>query len=914
MLRDVKFYDHVIYSHFVCIIEPYLYLHVISIYMTPPKWAQRFIEWYCKLELAEDLIGDLNEYFERNVEKKGLFRARVIYVVDALKFFRSYTARTPRFLNLIINWIMIGSHIKTSIRNISRNKLFSGINIVGLAIGMSIGLLLIAFVHDLLSYDRFNENGDRIYRITTHARFKGGQREEFATTSVKIADLIQDKVRGVEESATVRTEFSVDARIGDDLIPFTGLYAEPSMLKMFTFPMLKGNAATALVNPYSIVLTETSAKKLFGNKEAFGKSLRLGDLDYEVTGIMKDVPFFSHLQFECLVSYSTIRTQVGKDLNAMKWSNVYQRNYVYLMLPENSNVADVQSQLDAICREENRRGDEAKIGITMLPLHDIMLGDQLQNPINPVMPGIILWITGGLALVVILSACFNYTNLSIARSMRRYKEVGLRKVIGAGRSQLRHQFLAEAVIVSLFALLLSFVLFIMVRPQFLSIAPELLKIVKLEITVPMTLMFIAFSMLVGVIAGFLPALMFARVNIIHALKDVAAVKVFKGVSFRRALVVVQYTLTLIFITSTVIGYVQYKNILAFDLGFNTENILNINLQGNDAELLTERLKLIPEVAGVSQSKLVTSVGNAWGGFAKYRGSNDSTLLFTNIVDGNYIPLHEYQLVAGSNFITRPRTKEAISEVILNEKAIKLMNIANGDPQKAIGEEIQMYNHLTKSNLTIVGVIRDFHYAKLDEDLKPVAFTYLTPDQFIRNDKRDGLLNVRLDTNDPMATMVKIQEVWKSVDRVHPLEARFFDDQIEDAYKELSAMIKVIGFLSFVAISIASLGLLGMVVFTTETRIKEIGIRKVLGASSGSLVFLLSRGFLIMPGISALIALPVTYLFFENIVLVRFPFHDPVGVMELMTGVLAVMLIAFFMIGSQTMRAARSNPSEVLKGE
>ena len=876
----------------------------------PPKWAQRFVEWYCKPQLVEDLMGDLNEYFERNVESRGPRRAKLIYIIDAFKFLRTYTVRTPKFINLLINWIMIGSHIKTSVRNITRNKLFSTINIVGLAIGMSVGLLLIAFAHDLLSYDRFNEKGNRIYRITSHAKFRQGYRDKFASTSVKIVNLIKEKVQGEEEITIMRNEFSGDANVNDNIIPFTGIYAEPSMLRMFTLPMLKGDAATALHSPYSIVLTETSAKKLFGAEDAFGKTIHFDSLDYHVTGILKDVPFFSHIQFESLVSLSTIEPRIAKDQDLLKWENVYQKNFVYLLLPKSSNGSDIQAQIDAICAEENRKDDEAEIHLTLVPLYDIMMGEDLRNSIVPVMPGIVLWIISGLALVVILSACFNYTNLSIARSMRRYKEVGLRKVIGAGKSQVRLQFLAESVIVSLVALFISFGMFLLLRPQFMGIAPELLKMVKLEITVPMTLMFIAFSMAVGIVAGFLPALFFAKVSIIHALRDVSSVKVFSGVSLRRVLVVIQYTLTLIFITSTIIGYIQYKNILAFDLGFNTENILNIDLQKNKPEALINKLKEMPEVSGVSQSRLLTSVGNVWGGFIKYKDLRDSALVFTNIVDENYIPLHEYKLVAGQNFITRPVTKDATSELIVNEKTLRQFNIANGDPEKAIGEEILLDN----KKLTIVGVMKDFHYAKLDENILPVVFKYLTPDAFLTSDGRDGLVNVRLNTDDPIETMAKIQEVWKSVDPVHPLKAEFYDDAIEDAYKELSAMIKVIGFLSFIAISIASLGLLGMVVFTTETRLKEISIRKVMGASSGNLVFLLSRGFVVLLAISALIALPITYLFFENVVLTKFPFHDPIGAGELFGGLLAVLAIAFIMIGSQTFGAAQSNPSEILKSE
>lgn len=876
----------------------------------PPKWAQRFVEWYCKPQLAEDLIGDLNEYFDRNVRLKGPRRAKLIYIIDAFKFFRTYTVRTPKFVNLLINWIMIGSYIKTSVRNVTRNKLFSSINIVGLAIGMSVGLLLIAFVHDLLSYDKFNEKGNRIYRITSHAKFRDGYSDKFASTSIKIGKLIQEKVSGVEETAIMRSEFSGDAETGDKVVPLTGFYAEPSILRIFTWPMLQGDVTSALKQPYSIVLTETSAKKLFGEDEAFGKTIHLENHDYEVTGILKDIPFFSHIQFESLVSFSTIETRMANDQDFLQWQTVWQRSYVYLLLPENSNTSRIQEQIDAICATENKTDDKARIQLTLLPLYDIMLGENLSNTIRPVMPGVVLWIIGGLAFVVILSACFNYTNLSIARSMRRFKEVGLRKVIGAGRSQVRQQFLAEAVVISLVALMISFGIFLVLRPQLMSIAPEFLKMVKLEITIPMALTFIAFSLAVGIVAGFLPAIFFSKINITHALKDVSTVKIFKGLSFRRALVVVQYTLTLIFITSTVIGYVQYKDILAFDLGFNTGNILNISLQKNKPDDLINKLKAMPEVTGVSQSRLLTSVGNAWGGFIKYKTVRDSALVLTNIIDENYIPLHGYKLIAGQNFIARPATREATSEVIVNEKTLRQFNIANRDPEKAVGEEILLDNR----KLTIVGVMQDFHYSKLDDNIKPVAFTYLTPDAFLTHDQRDGLVNVRVNTSNPIETMAKIREVWKSIDPVHPFQGQFYDDAIEEAYSELSAMIKVIGFLSFIAISIASLGLLGMVVFTTETRLKEMSIRKVLGATSGNLVFLLSRGFIVLLAVSALIALPITYLFFERVVLTHFPFHDPIGIGELFGGLLAVLAIACIMIGSQTMKAARSNPAETLKCE
>ncbi|GAB3927696.1 ABC transporter permease [Larkinella terrae] len=813
---------------------------------------------------------------------------------------------------------MIGSYIKTSRRNLLRNKLFSAINVVGLAISMSVGLLLIAFVLDLHSYDKFHKNGERIYRITnvvteTSKQSRSRPGGKFATTSLKTGKLIRQKVTGVEEVAILRNDFSQDAKIGNKVLPIKGFWADPSLFKVFTFPMLEGNPETALKDPYSIVLTETAAKKLFGSDDALGKVIRFDTLDYQVTGVMQDVPFFSHLSFEALVSLSTAEQLNRKNLNFANWTNM-SSNFVYVRLTETADLASIQSQLNAVAREENRADENTKIQLELLPLYNIVVGESFRaseggpGSVGPHMPPVVLWLVGGLALVVILSACFNYTNLSIARALRRFKEVGLRKAIGAGKNQVRQQFLVEAIMISLAALLLSFILFLVLRPLLINLAPEMQGMVKLALTPSMVIAFLLFSVSVGVLAGFLPALFFSKVSAISALRNVSTVKVFKHVNLRRALVVIQYTLTLIFITTTAIGYVQYKNILSFDLGFNTENILNIPMQGNKPDAFLNELREMPEVTGVSRSIIVTSVGNAWGGFIKYKDSRDSALVMTNNVDENYLALHEYKLIAGGNFRARPTTAKAATEVIVNQQFLKRFNIAGNDPGKAIGEEITFTNFSVKGRrMTIVGVMKDFHYGKVDNLIEPVAFMFWTPED-------QATLNVKIQSADPLATRAKIESAWKKIDRVHPFKAKFFDEAIEEAYSEFSILIKIIGFLSILAISIASMGLFGMVAYTTETRLKEISIRKVMGASSGNLIYLLSRGFLIQLAISALIALPVTYLFFEKFVLTNFPYHTPVRIIELFVGLLAVLLVAFLLIGSQTMKAAKSNPADVLKNE
>jgi ABC-type antimicrobial peptide transport system permease subunit len=679
------------------------------------------------------------------------------------------------------------------------------------------------------------------------------------------------------------------------------LWADESFFKVFTFPLLKGDAATALKEPYSILLTEKESKKLFGETDALGKAVRFDTLDYIVTGVMKDVPVFSHIQFEGLVSFSTAELQNQKDKNFGQWESIWS-NFVYVLLPEGADPVAFSTNLGQLSTAENAALAHSKINLSLQPLKEIALGPDLSNPIGPVMMISVVWIIGGLTLVVILSACFNYTNLSIARSLRRSREVGIRKVIGALKTHVLTQFICEAVMISLMALGFSFVLFLLLRPQFLSIAPELQRMVTLELSAPVILYFVAFAIAAGVLAGFLPALFFSRINAVSVLKDASSLRVFTNVSLRKALIVVQYTLSLIFIAATIIGYKQYKNFLSFDLGFTTENILNIRLQGNKSELFMKELKELPEVGECSKSLMITSVGNYYGAQMKYNNPQDSAVIWYNSIDDRYLPLHGHRLIAGRNFVVKPKKAEE-SEVIVNEQILKRFNIAEKNPGNALGEVVTVDG----KKLTIIGVLKDFHYGKVDNDIPPVILRYLS-------EESEEYINAKITSTDWPATLARIDNAWKKVDKVHPLDATFYDDQIERAYGEFSAMLKIIGFLAFLAICIASIGLLGMVIFTTETRLKEISIRKVLGANEGNLIYLLSKGFLILLAISAAIALPATYFFFDRVVLSNIVYHAPIGISDLLTGVVAVMLVALVMIGSQTLKVARSNPAQVLKSE
>ena len=330
--------------------------------------------------------------------------------------------------------------------------------------------------------------------------------------------------------------------------------------------------------------------------------------------------------------------------------------------------------------------------------------------------------------------------------------------------------------------------------------------------------------------------------------------------------------------------------------------MNIKLQGNQAELLIKALSERPEVTEVSRSLIVMSLGSRYGTTMKY-GKSDSATVMLNFINEHYLPMHEHKILAGRNFVSRPENAEE-SEVIVNEKALKHFDIGGGDPAKALGEVISMEN----KSLTIVGVVEDFHYETVEEEIEPMAFRYL-------HYGTNGYVNAKIATQDWSSVMPSIETAWRKIDKVHPLEATFYEDQIQEAYNQFSVMIKVIGFLAFLAISIASMGLFGMVVFTTETRLKEISIRKVLGASEGKLVYLLKQGFLTITFprcIDCACLLPI--FSFDKVVLSNFAYHEPIRLTEILMGFLVIMVIAFVMVLSQTLKVARTNPAEVLKNE
>lgn len=869
----------------------------------PPRWAERFLSWYCRPELLEDLQGDLNEYFDRNVRSRGARKARFIYVLDVLKFFRLYTIRKPKLVDLFINFFMLSSYIKTSRRNIVRNKLFSAINIFGLGVSMSVGLLMIAMLVDVYSYDRFHENHDRIYRLISRLEQNGHANSTyFATSSLDAGTSLKDHVNGVKDVAILRNGLSADFEINEQIIPLSGFWAGESFFEVFSFDLLQGNPATVLKDPFQIVLTEYAANKLFGTSDALGKTLLRDENEYLVAGIMKDPPIFSHFKFEVLGSLSTLDILDRDNTDLMKWDNVYN-TWTYVLLDEKISPDRVKTDLDQFSATKDKTVENTHVELGLQPLGDIMIGESMGNQIGPTLGSTVLRIFLALTIVLLLSACFNYTNLSVARALSRTKEVGIRKTIGAFKSQIIGQFITESVIISLLALVFSFGLFLLLRPHFMSMESSLQQLLSLRLSPVLILCFVCFAIVIGIGAGLVPAISFSKISAIVAFRKLMNSPRASGISLRKVLTVFQYSISIIAITATLIIFKQYKHFIHYDLGFSTENILNIQLQGNGTELLKNELNQLSEVQDISESMLLSGIGH-YSGVTMVNPNDplDSATVYFNTVDENYLPLHDHTFLAGGNF--HPKLVDSVeTEVVVNQQVLKRFNISGGDAASAVGQVVKVDG----KQLAIVGVIADFEYGKANNQTgKEVVLLY--------EKEQANYLNVKIQSEDLPATYAKLEAIWKKLDPVHPFEAQFYNQQIQDGFKGMQASVKIGGFLSLLVICIASIGLLGMVVFTTELRIKEVSIRKVMGSSEASLLTLLSKGFLFLLLIAAVIAIPSTYLFFNNILLPQMPNSVPLQFPEMFLGSFAVLLLALLMIVSQTLKVARTNPAEVLNRE
>ena len=860
----------------------------------PPRFFNRLFRWFCKDELYDELAGDLLEEYQMNLRSKNARKARNSYRSEVLRMIRPSVIKSLKSQHTQPNTVtMFRNYTLIAFRSFARNRLFSAINIFGLAVSMAVGLITIAFVSEMNSYDGFHENGDRIYRVYSIRTPLNEETQTYASSSVLGGKRLATDFAGFEAVAPIYRGLRGDFEFGEKTIGVSGLYTSSDFFRVFSFPLVYGNPDNALDEPYSIVITEATALKLFNKTDVVGEVLAYRGDQLKVTGVAANPPHNSHIQFEAIGALETLEVKDSPIVD--NWNSMWS-SYVYVLLPENHNREAVLANMNQMAAEENAKVSHFQVELGLESLSSIFPGDGKYNQMYTVMPRSNVNRMIILALIVIFSACFNYTNLSIARSLKRAREVGVRKVVGASKVQLFFQFITEAVMVSLFSLVLAFFLFHLIRPEFLSLNPYIERTTQLLLSQSTYLYFVLFAIATGIVAGLVPALVMTRLKTVSILKSGSKLKAGRNLSFRKVLIGLQFTLSMGFAVLVTLASKQYQFALNYDLGYTTENILNIDLQDNDPELIKTALASIPEVQGISSSNMIPSTGGTNSDYAKYKNPLDSVTVYTMDVDHNYLGNLNHQLIAGEGFVEGNTQGKAVVNTLMVEK------FGIGSPAEALGEQFSYYG----GKWTIVGVVENFHHGTMNNNIEPFAFT----------SGRSGHsnLNVKLVTNDMVASMGRLEKAWATVDPLHDLDASFYSDQIEVTYSDISASIKTFGLLATVAICISILGLLGMAVYNTESRMKELTIRKVLGASLSSLVGLLSKGFMVIFILSAAVAIPLAYWMFEETIVAYAVYKIDVGFWELSSGALLIIVIAFFTISSQTLKAARTNPAENLRNE
>lgn len=812
---------------------------------------------------------------------------------------------------------MIRNYFLVAFRNLIRNKFFSAINIFGLAISMSIGMAIIMLVADQMMYDRFNSKRDRIFRVTSRVVSNTGAEVgavENSTSPMSLREELLNNYTGVHKVVRFKRGFGnnwMELEGQNVNIPLKGFFADPEVLDVLEYRLEHGDANTALVEPYSVVLTKKAARKLFKEENPVGSTLQVGDLGlFKVTGVLKETKQKSHIVFEGLASMSTVTSLASKKDGAVSfntdlenWSD-YWNGWTYVLIEESHTAKDISAHLDKIYQEhiasiENPEAYKAKFHLQALG--SITPGKLMNNPIGPSLPWTFVYFLAGLALVIMLTSCFNFTNLSIARSLTRAREIGVRKVTGAGRWQIFTQFLSESVLISFCALLAGGLLLLLIKPLMLQL--NFARIFQWDLQANWSVygIFLLFALFVGILAGLFPAAVLSGLQPVKVLKRLENVKMLSRVGLRKTILVAQFTLSLIFILSVTVLYNQLELFKIKDHGFSMADNIVVKMNNTSVDALKNELTKYGNIRNVAAASHVPASGTTYGnGFKRELAQKEWTTLNYFVVDEDYLKNIEVDLLAGKHFVAG-NAKGNRNAVVINEEAVKGFHFESAFD--AIGEEV-IYQP-DSSRKTIIGVVKDYNHQFLMAEISPMALLY-NPDEY-------NLVQVKY-TGTYGDAATAIEKAWATVNPQLKIDYNDFEAEIKQFYEIIFGdLVNILGVIAFLAIMISCLGLLGMATYATETRMKEISIRKVLGSTNAALVYLLSRGFLGLIAIAIVIGVPLAW-FINDLWLQMIAYRTSFDGAVILTGISVLLCLGIITIGSQTLRAAYTNPADNLKSE
>jgi len=802
---------------------------------------------------------------------------------------------------------MIKNYFKIALRNLSKNKVFSVINISGFAIGLTCFILITVFVVDELSYDKYPAQAENIYRVNLSVAGNGDV-AVYPLVDVAVGEGIKNAFPEVKASTRI---FSVSDFVKYDDKQFKEehlAFADSNFLQLFSIPLVEGNTTNALVQPNSIVVSRSFAKKYFGNGEAVGQSITVGTRNtiYKVTGVIDKVPANSHFHFDAFLSMSTFP-------NTNKtWSNLGY--YTYLLLNKNTDpkkleakfpqlvakyvVPEIQHDMGVSLAEAQKSVNTFRFSLA--PLTDIHLRSNTKFELEPNGDIQYVYIFSILALFILLLACVNFTNLSTARAIKRAREVGIRKVMGSVKKQLIVQFLSESVLFTFFSMLLSYVLIFLLLPYFNQLANKNISF-DFFLNYKLILAVLLVSFIAGILAGIYPAFFLSSFNTIRVLKG-ASMQGSQKKPLRSSLIVFQFFVSTALIIATVIIYQQLHYMQNKKLGYDKDQVLflpDARLLGKDQTAFKQQLLQDNRVVSASISRSIPG-GQIMDGTEIYPKNENSngTEIHASIshVDYDYLHTLGIQILKGRNFSKDFPTDS--SGIVINEAAVQQLGWTN---ENAVGKTIVRSG---QEEFKVVGVVADFNYASLKQKVAPLMMML---------GRNFGGLIIKINTRDVKGFLADLKKQWNSFNPAGPLEYNFLDEKFAALYASEQRTKQIFSAFAVLAIIIASLGLFGLSAFVIEQRAREIGIRKVLGASVQQVLLLVSKEFLLLVGIAFIISVPVTWWAMHEW-LKDFAYRINIGTGVFVAAGLAAILIAFFTISFQAIKAAITNPVKSLRTE
>ena len=792
---------------------------------------------------------------------------------------------------------MIANYLKVAIRSLMRNKTFSAINILGLAIGMACCMLILLYVQDELSYDRHHENAHRIYRLATTVKVAGVMRQVAMTPFSTGPALVEDYAEVIDAVRFLKAdEKTLVGNQQDHFYERRVLFTDANVFHVFDFPLGKGEPQTALLEPYSIVLTQEMAWKYFGDRDPMGQTLTMEGEAYKITGILEDHTHNTHLTLDFLASPIKSKEWIAHDY------------YTYLLLQDTHAADELETKLpDFTERHIGKQTKAAGLHIKyfLQPLADIHLNSSLEWEMSSNGDIRYVYLFLIIAFFVLVLACVNFTNLSTARSTARSKEVSMRKVAGANGSQLFRQFMGESMLLAVFASFLAVVLVEVSLPAFNALISR-----KLELdyagSLDVLLVLIGVAMFAGLLSGIYPALILSAFQPVEVLKGTLK-KGLKKTSSHKSLVVFQFAISVILIVGTIVVYNQSDYIRNKKLGFNKEQVVVMPYPGIR---LSKRYKLqLSEYANVLSNTTSSSLPGRPFPTGLFRSpgdgaSEDGFGMNKIVVDHEFVSAFGLELSEGRDF-SKDILRDNHGELILNEAAMRKFgwtSCAGKELEKIWpqGNEIKV-----EYKGEVVGVVKDFHYQSLHHEFEPLIITTL--------ETWFEYFAVRIRSDDIAGTLSFLKAQWREIAPNTPFDYFFLDDDYDKLYRAEQQIGKLFGLFSLLAILIASLGLFGLASFSVQQRTKEIGIRKVLGASVSTVVLLLSREFVLLVGLANLIAWPIAY-YAMNAWLQNFAYRIDLDVWPFVMGGFLALFIALTTVSYRAWKAACTNPVDALRYE